>query len=159
MWKWKSLSCVQLFVTHGLYSPCNSPGQKTGVGSLSLLQEIFPTQGSNSGFPHCRRDSLPEFFSIDYNFHLGSQGQLLKIPKIKNREACRGWRAAGRESHSLFLGTGSASFWGWVTSSLNSWSWWWTGRPGCCDSWGRKESDTTERLNWTELTAKARQRF
>ena len=22
----------------------------------------------------------------------------------------------------------------------------------CCDSWGRKESDTTERLNWTELT-------
>ena len=23
----------------------------------------------------------------------------------------------------------------------------------CCDSWGRKESDTTERLNWTELSA------
>ena len=22
---------------------------------------------------------------------------------------------------------------------------------GCCDSWGRKESDTAERLNWTEL--------
>ena len=22
----------------------------------------------------------------------------------------------------------------------------------CCDSWGCKESDTTERLNWTELT-------
>ena len=21
----------------------------------------------------------------------------------------------------------------------------------CCDSWGRKESDTTERMNWTEL--------
>ena len=21
----------------------------------------------------------------------------------------------------------------------------------CCDSWGRKESDTTERLNWTEV--------
>ena len=21
----------------------------------------------------------------------------------------------------------------------------------CCDSWGRKELDTTERLNWTEL--------
>ena len=25
------------------------------------------------------------------------------------------------------------------------------GGPACCDSWGRKESDTTERLNWTEL--------
>ena len=24
------------------------------------------------------------------------------------------------------------------------------GGLACCDSWGRKESDTTERLNWTE---------
>ena len=38
---------------HGLYSPWNSPGQNTGVGSLSLLHGIFPTQGSNPGFPHC----------------------------------------------------------------------------------------------------------
>ena len=29
---------------HGLYSPWNSPGQNTGVGSLSLLQRIFLTQ-------------------------------------------------------------------------------------------------------------------
>ena len=41
--------------TDWLYSPWNSPGQNTGVGSLSLLQGIFPTQGSNSGLPHCRR--------------------------------------------------------------------------------------------------------
>ena len=40
---------------HGLYSPWNSPGQNTGVSSLSLLQGIFPTQGSNSGLPVCRR--------------------------------------------------------------------------------------------------------
>ena len=39
---------------HGLYSPCNSPGQNTGIGSSSLLQGIFPTQGSNPGLPHCR---------------------------------------------------------------------------------------------------------
>ena len=32
---------------HGLYSPWNSPGQDTGVGSLSLLQGIFLTQISN----------------------------------------------------------------------------------------------------------------
>ena len=38
----------------GLYSPWNSPGQNTGVGSLSLLQGIFPTQGQNPGLPHCR---------------------------------------------------------------------------------------------------------
>ena len=41
--------------SHRLYSPWNSPGQNTGVGSLSLLQGIFPTQGLNSGLPHCRR--------------------------------------------------------------------------------------------------------
>ena len=40
---------------HGLYSPWTSPGQNTGVGSLSLLQGILPTQGSNPGLPHCRR--------------------------------------------------------------------------------------------------------
>ena len=32
---------------HGLWGPWNSPGQNTGVGSLSLLQGIFLTKGSN----------------------------------------------------------------------------------------------------------------
>ena len=41
---WKSLSCAWIFVTH---SPWNSPGQNTGVGSLSLTQGIFPTQVSH----------------------------------------------------------------------------------------------------------------
>ena len=39
---------------HGLHSPWKSPGQNTGVDSLSLLQEIFPTQGSNLDILHCR---------------------------------------------------------------------------------------------------------
>ena len=47
-------SCLTLCDPHGLYSPWNSPGQNTGVGSLFLLQGIFPTQGSNPGLPHCR---------------------------------------------------------------------------------------------------------
>ena len=41
--------------SRGLYSPWNSPGHNTGVGSFSLLQGIFPTQGSNPGLQHCRR--------------------------------------------------------------------------------------------------------
>ena len=60
--KWKKVKVkvtqclnVQLFATHGLYSPWNSPGQNTGVGSHSLFQEIFPTQGSNPGLPHFRQ--------------------------------------------------------------------------------------------------------
>ena len=38
-WEWKSLSCVRLFATP--WTVLNSPGQNTGVGSLSLLQGIF----------------------------------------------------------------------------------------------------------------------
>ena len=53
--KWKSLSHVRLFVTPWLHSPWNSPGQIPGVGSLSLLQRIFPTQKSNWGLLHCRQ--------------------------------------------------------------------------------------------------------
>ena len=53
-WKWKSVTSDSLW-PHGLYSPWNSPGQKTGVGSLSLLQGIFPTQGSDWGILHCRQ--------------------------------------------------------------------------------------------------------
>ena len=33
----------------------DSPGMNTGVGCHFLLQGIFPTQGSNPGFLHCRR--------------------------------------------------------------------------------------------------------
>ena len=33
----------------------NSPGQNIGLGSRSLLQGIFPTQGSNPGLLHCRQ--------------------------------------------------------------------------------------------------------
>ena len=40
---------------HGLYKPWNSPGQNIGVGSFSLLQGIFPTQGLNPGLRHCRQ--------------------------------------------------------------------------------------------------------
>ena len=48
-----SQSCLTL-QPHGLYSPWNSLGQNAGVGSCSLLQGVFPTQGSNPGLLHCR---------------------------------------------------------------------------------------------------------
>jgi len=53
--EWKSLSHVQLFATSWTISSWNSPGQNTGVGKLSLLQGIFPTQGLNPGLLHCRQ--------------------------------------------------------------------------------------------------------
>ena len=39
----------------GLYCVWNSPGKNTGLSFHSLLQEIFPTQGSNLGLLHCRQ--------------------------------------------------------------------------------------------------------
>ena len=51
-------SSIQAWRIHGLYSPSNSSGQNTGVGSLSLLQGIFPIQELNQSLLHCRR-SLP----------------------------------------------------------------------------------------------------
>ena len=44
---------------HGLYSPRNSLGQNTGVGSLSLLQGIFPTLGIKPRSPALQADSSP----------------------------------------------------------------------------------------------------
>ena len=52
-----------------LYGPRNSPGQNTGVGSLSLPQGNFPAQGSNPGLPHCGWILLPN----------ESQGKPLRI--------------------------------------------------------------------------------
>ena len=54
-WTWKLLSSVWVFVTPWtIYTPWNSLGLNTGVGSHSLLQEIFPNQGSNL-LAHCRQ--------------------------------------------------------------------------------------------------------
>ena len=61
---------------HGLYSPWNSPGQNTGVGSLFLLQRIFPTQGSNLGLPHCRR-------ILHWLSHKGSPTKARPLSKTK----------------------------------------------------------------------------
>ena len=48
-------SCLTLLRPHVLYNTWNSPGQNTGVGSHSLLQGTFPTQGSSPGLLHCRQ--------------------------------------------------------------------------------------------------------
>ena len=67
-----SQSCLTL-CNHGLYSPWNSPGHNTGVGSLSLLQGIFPTQGSNPGLLHCGRilSQLSHKGSLSLSLKLG----------------------------------------------------------------------------------------
>ena len=60
--RFSSSSSISTLRAHDLYSPpgsslCawNSPGKKTGVGSHSLLQGIFLTQGLNPGLLDCRQ--------------------------------------------------------------------------------------------------------
>ena len=74
----KSLSRVRFFGPHGLYSPWNSPGQNTGVGSLSLLQGIFPTQELNWGLLHCR------WILCELSYHLAYR-------KFENRYEKKNW--------------------------------------------------------------------
>ena len=55
---------------YGQYSPWNSPGQNTGVGSRSLLQGIFP------GLPHCRQLNLGLLHCKWILYQLSHQGKL-----------------------------------------------------------------------------------
>ena len=61
---------------------------------------------------------------------------------------------AGREGDDRgwdgWMATPSRWTWIWASSGI----WWWTGKPGMLCPWGCKESDTTERLNWTIWTHK-----
>ena len=52
-------SCLTLCDPHGLYSPWNSPGHNTGVGSHSLLQGICPIQAIKLRSSTLQADSLP----------------------------------------------------------------------------------------------------
>ena len=74
-----------------LFCSWNSLGQNTGVGSLSLLQGIFPTQGLNPGLPHCtqvlyqlsHKGSLRILEWVAYPFSRGSSW-----PKNKTGISC-----------------------------------------------------------------------
>ena len=53
----------------------DSPGKNNGVGCQALLQEIFPTQGSNPCLPHCRQilyhlsqRGSPSFFLLHWEY-------------------------------------------------------------------------------------------
>ena len=52
-----------------LLCPWRSSGKNTGVGSHSLCQRIFPTQGLNPGLLHCRQ----------ILYHLRHQGSPLTL--------------------------------------------------------------------------------
>ena len=126
--RWVVSSSLQ---PHGLYSPWNSPGQNTGVDSLSLLQGVFPTQGENPGHAYtdsaiiCMKVDLPngsDSKSICWQWErLGFDPWVGKIP----------WRRKWQSTPVLLPGKSHGQ------RSLVGYS------PRGC-----KESDTTERLHF-----------
>ena len=101
----------------------------------SILKEISPG---------CSLVGLVLKLKLHYFGHLMRRADLLEktlmLGKLEGRR--RGWR--GWDGWMA-----SSTQWTWVW--VDCVSWWWTGRPACCDSWGSKELDTTKQLNWTEL--------
>ena len=92
---------------HGLYPvrllcPWNFPGKNTGVGCRSLLQGIFPTQGSNLNILrllYWQVDSLPlvppekpcDIYIGDKTIRQGSVDQLIRIvATLRDRSWCGG---------------------------------------------------------------------
>ena len=107
---------------HGLYSPWNPPGQNTGVGSLSLLQWIFPTQRS-------RESRIAGGFFTGWDIR-EAQGQPMrtsthwKSPRCLERlraeeEGIRGWEG--------WMALPMQCTWTWANSGRR----WGTGRPSC----------------------------
>ena len=75
---------------YGLHRPWNSPGQNTGVGSLSLLQGIFPTQGSTqvsriaSGFFTIKKLKFHYFGYLTWKAN--SMEKILMLGKTEGRK-------------------------------------------------------------------------
>ena len=78
--------------SHGLLCPWDSLGKNTGMGSPSLLQEIFPTQGSNLGLLNYRQflyylsyqGSLNSAWTVSFNPH----NSPIERSKVKVAQSC-----------------------------------------------------------------------
>ena len=96
------------------YSPWNSPGQNTGVGSLSLLQRIFSAQGLNPGLPRCRQ----------ILYHLSHQGS----PRIQEWRAyafCRESSQPRNRTGVSCIAGGFFTYWAMRFTSYLERGWWW----------------------------------
>ena len=111
-WVKVAQSCLTLH-NPMLYSPWNSPGQNPGVGSLSLLQGIFPTQESSRGLLHCRQ--ILYQLSHKAGEALSSTQMILKS-KHRNFLVCPG----AKTLHWQCWGVGSIPSWELRSHMLHS---------------------------------------
>ena len=117
-----------------------------------LLRVPWTARTSNQSIlkisPGCSLEGLMLKLKLQHSGHLMQRVELLE--KTLMLGGIGGRRRRGRQEDEM------AGWHHW----LNAHEFEWTlgvsdGQGGlvCCDSWGLKESDTTERLNWTELNS------
>ena len=115
-----------------------------------LLRVPWTARRSNQSIlketsPGCSLEGLMLKLKLPYFGHL-----IWRVNQLEKTDAGRDW---GQEEK----GTTEDEMAGW-NHRLNGHESEWTpgigdgqGGLACCDSWGHKESDTTERLNWTDI--------
>ena len=103
----------------------------------SILKEISPG---------CSLEGMMLKLKLQYFAHLMQRVDSLEKTLMqggiggRRRKEWQRMRWVDRITDSMDMGLGKL------------WEFYGQGGLACCNSWGRKESDTTERLNWTELT-------
>ena len=103
----------------------------------SILKEISPEYSL---------EGLMLKLKLQYFGHLMHRTDSLEKTLVQGKIEDR--RRRGRQRMRCWM----ASLTQWTGVWTSSGSWWWTGRSGMLQSLGRKELDTTERLNWTGWT-------
>ena len=134
---WKKLSAEELMLLN------------CGVGEDSC--ESLGLQGDPTS-PFWRRSALG-FLWKEWCYSWNSSTLATSCKELTHWKRLWCWEGlgAGRE--------GDDRGWDSWMASLTRWTWVWVnsgngegqGGLACCDTWGGKESDMTERLNWTEL--------
>ena len=101
----------------------DSPGKNTGVSYHALLQGIFPTQGLNPGFLHCRW----------ILYHLSHQGRSripgwVAYPFYRGSSRSRNWTGVSCIVDGFFTtwSTREAQFRGEWYSESSYYQYWWT---------------------------------
>ena len=106
-------------------------------------KEIQPVHSKEIS-PGCSLEGMMLKLKLQYFGHL-----MRRVDSLEKTLCWEGLGAGGEGDDRRWDGwMASLTQWTWIW--VNSGSWWWKRRPGMLQSWGHKESDTTERLNWTE---------
>ena len=104
----------------------------------SILKEISPEYSLESLMPKLKLQCFGHLIRTDSLEIDPDAGKDWRWEKGTTEDEMAGW-------HHRLNGHG----FGWTPGVGDG-----QGALGCCSSWGRKESDTTEQLNWTGLVVK-----